>query len=79
MTDLYKRLVALEIDDGGRGESIYAEAAAEIARLDDKLILAVKQIDAVHADNERLRAALDDCIHGRRDWMEKAKRALEGK
>jgi hypothetical protein len=28
---------------------------------------------------ERLRAALEDCICGRKDWMEKAKRALEEK
>ena len=30
----------------------------------------------LRADIERLRVALNDCIHGRRDWMEKAKRAL---
>lgn len=31
------------------------------------------------AEIELLRAALSDCIHGRRDWMEKAKAALARK
>jgi hypothetical protein len=33
----------------------------------------------LRAEVARLRAALNDCIHGRRDWMEKAKAALEPK
>jgi hypothetical protein len=53
MTDIVERL---------RAESAaeLAKALLEIDGLYDKLVLAVKQIDAVTAENERLRGALAD-------------------
>jgi hypothetical protein len=40
---------------------------------------AERVMEEAAAEIERLTAALDDCIHGRKDWMEKARRALEPK
>jgi hypothetical protein len=59
---------------------------AEIERLnsilEDRMLLlrsAYAGNDKRDAEIARLRAALEDCIYGRRDWMEKAKAALEPK
>ena len=46
------------------------EAAVAANEDEDALLWALAEI-------ERLRAVLEDCIYGRKDWMEKAKAALE--
>jgi hypothetical protein len=52
---------------------------AEIARLQTRYDSAADQAVRYADDNARLRTALQDCIDGRRDWIDKARRALEAK
>jgi hypothetical protein len=64
-------------------EKVYLEQCAEIERLRTQCGGHCRYWEGRWRDeakeNERLRAALDDCIHGRKDWTEKARRALEPK
>jgi hypothetical protein len=46
---------------------------------DERLDTLARRNAELRDEVERLRAALDDCIHGRKDWTEKARRALEPK
>jgi len=55
------------------------EAVAEIERLKALSQNNAHSWDAIVRERDELRAALRDCINGRRDWMEKAKAALVNK
>ena len=82
MTDIVKRL-RTPIDESNAVNLVWellsqrSDAADEIERLRRGEEVWRKGCDRDAAEIERLTAALDDCIHGRRDWMEKAKAALE--
>jgi hypothetical protein len=56
-----------------------SKVRAEVERhIREKVALAAL-VSRERDDNERLRAALEDCIAGRKDWIERAKAALDPK